>query len=109
MKPWRHTKASVGPKAAKRLLSPKGEYLLLSTQGKIWKFPQANITQVWPGKRTWAFLVHPDGSRLEKLVALFEGGKLRIIVVSRYPLEHAADALKEGIEGHATGKIIVEN
>jgi NADPH:quinone reductase-like Zn-dependent oxidoreductase len=94
--------------AARRLLASKGEAMLLSTEGKIWKFFSANLTQVLPGRRTWALLAHPDGRRLERLVPLFEEEKLRVVTSSRYPLARAADALRESMEGHATGKIIVE-
>ena len=99
---------SLTPKATRRLLAPQGEALLLSTEGKLWKFLSANITQLLPGRRVWALLAHPDGRRLESLVPLFEGGKLRVVVGSRYPLENAADAFREGMAGHATGKIVVE-
>lgn len=99
---------SLTPRGTKKLLASKGEALLLSTEGKLWKFFSANITQLLPGRRIWALLAHPDGRRLEGLVPLFESGKLRIVVGSRYPLERAADAFREGMAGHATGKIIVE-
>jgi len=99
---------SLPPKAARRLLAPKGESMLLSTEGKIWKLLAANLTQLLPGRRTWALLAHPDGRRLEGLVPLFEEGRLRVVTSSRYPLEKAADALRESMGGHATGKIIVE-
>jgi len=94
--------------AAGRLLASKGETMLLSTEGKLWKFLTANLTQLLPGRRTWALLAHPDGRRLERLVPLFEEGKLRIVISSRYPLARAADALRESMAGHATGKIIIE-
>eukprot|EP00262_Sarcandra_glabra_P018635 TRINITY_DN676_c0_g1_i11.p1 TRINITY_DN676_c0_g1~~TRINITY_DN676_c0_g1_i11.p1 ORF type:complete len:333 (-),score=55.12 TRINITY_DN676_c0_g1_i11:32-1030(-) len=53
-------------------------------------------------------LLIPKGENLEFLVTLVNEGKLKTIVDSRYPLSEAKDAWEKGIEGHATGKIIVE-
>lgn len=99
---------SLAPEAVQRILSSEGEALLLSTEGKIGKFLLAGLSQLRRGKRTWAVLAHPDGRRLEGLVPLFEDGTLHLVVGSRYPLERAADALREGMRGHATGKIVIE-
>ncbi|EXB84482.1 Putative quinone-oxidoreductase-like protein [Morus notabilis] len=46
---------------------------------------------------------------LENLVNLVKEGKLKTVIDSKYPLSKAEDAWAKSIDGHATGKIIVEN
>ncbi|KAJ4805310.1 hypothetical protein LUZ62_017876 [Rhynchospora pubera] len=53
------------------------------------------------------FLVPKEGE-LEFLVNLAEEGKLKTVIDSKHPLSKAEDAWAKSIEGHATGKIIVE-
>ncbi|KAJ4778971.1 hypothetical protein LUZ62_063228 [Rhynchospora pubera] len=53
------------------------------------------------------FLVPKEGE-LEFLVNLAEEGKLKTVIDSKHPLSKAEDAWGKSIEGHATGKIIVE-
>jgi NADPH:quinone reductase-like Zn-dependent oxidoreductase len=45
---------------------------------------------------------------MEWLVDLARQGKLRTVVDSRYPLSRAQEAWTKSIDGHATGKIVVE-
>ncbi|KAK7258252.1 hypothetical protein RIF29_32829 [Crotalaria pallida] len=45
---------------------------------------------------------------LEYLVQLVKEGKLKTVIDSRFPLSKAEDAWAKSIDGHATGKIIVE-
>jgi len=99
---------SISYREAKKILDPGGEYLLLATQGRIWLFLYSLVSQLTPGRHLWAFLVGPDGSRYERLAGLFEEHDLKVVVGSRYPLERAAEALRELKNGHATGKIIIE-
>ncbi|XP_010243443.1 PREDICTED: putative quinone-oxidoreductase homolog, chloroplastic isoform X2 [Nelumbo nucifera] len=53
-------------------------------------------------------LVIPKKDNLEFLVNLVKEGKLKTLLDSKYPLSKAEDAWAKIIEGHATGKIIVE-
>ena len=50
----------------------------------------------------------PKKENLEYLVKLVKEGKLKPIIDSKYPLSKAEDAWAKSIDGHATGKIIVE-
>jgi NADPH:quinone reductase-like Zn-dependent oxidoreductase len=93
--------------AARRLLLPGGEYLLLATHGNVGPFFRSLVSQVTPGRRMWTFLVGPNGRRLGALADLFERHRLRVVSPSRYPLERAQDAFRESIAGHATGKILI--
>lgn len=49
-----------------------------------------------------------DDLGLRFLVEMVKQGKLRTIVDSRYPLTRAEEAWAKSVDGHATGKIIVE-
>ncbi|EEE60849.1 hypothetical protein OsJ_14476 [Oryza sativa Japonica Group] len=53
-------------------------------------------------------LLSPNKADLEFLVGLVGEGKLRTVVDSRFPLGDAAKAWQKSIDGHATGKIVVE-
>jgi NADPH:quinone reductase-like Zn-dependent oxidoreductase len=51
--------------------------------------------------------VRPDGKELERLSALVDDGKLKVSVVSTYPMQEAAAAFGESMAGHAGGKIVL--
>lgn len=53
-------------------------------------------------------VLFPKGEDLKCLVDLVKEGKLRTAIDSKYPLNKAEDAWAKSIDGHATGKIIVE-
>jgi len=59
-------------------------------------------------KRLVPLLLWPNKADLEFLVGLVKDGKLKTVVDSRFPLSEASKAWEESIDGHATGKIIVE-
>ncbi|KAG5567222.1 hypothetical protein RHGRI_002696 [Rhododendron griersonianum] len=59
-------------------------------------------------KRIVPLLYSPKGENLEYLVKLVKEGKLKTVVDSKYPLSKAEDAWAKSIDGHATGKIVVE-
>ncbi|KAL6851572.1 hypothetical protein ACP4OV_020505 [Aristida adscensionis] len=59
-------------------------------------------------KRLVPLLLWPNKADLEFLVGLVEGGRLKTVVDSRFPLSEASEAWEKSIGGHATGKIIVE-
>ena len=54
------------------------------------------------------FLMSGKAEDLELLAALARDGKLKTIVDSRYPLARAGEAWARSIEGHSTGKVVVE-
>lgn len=60
-------------------------------------------------KKTLVPLVlNAKGENLEFLVKLVKEGKVRTVVDSRFPLSKAEDGWAKIMEGHATGKIIIE-
>ncbi|OMO94983.1 Alcohol dehydrogenase superfamily, zinc-type [Corchorus olitorius] len=59
-------------------------------------------------KQLVPLLLIPKKENLEYLVNLVKEGKLKTIIDSKHPLSKAEDAWAKSIDGHATGKIIVE-
>ncbi|KAF9666711.1 hypothetical protein SADUNF_Sadunf16G0257200 [Salix dunnii] len=59
-------------------------------------------------KQLIPLILTPNGEKLKHLVNLVKEGKLKTVIDSKYPLSKAEDAWAKGIDGHATGKIIVE-
>lgn len=59
-------------------------------------------------KKLVPILLYPKAKNLEYLVGLVKEGKLKTVIDSKYPLNKAEEAWAKSIDGHATGKIIVE-
>jgi NADPH:quinone reductase-like Zn-dependent oxidoreductase len=59
-------------------------------------------------KQLLPLMLIPKGENLHYLVNLVKEGKLKTVIDSKYPLGKARDAWAKSIDGHATGKIIVE-
>lgn len=59
-------------------------------------------------KRLVPFVVNVKREGLEHLAQLVKDGKLKAVIDSKFPLSKAEDAWAKSIDGHATGKIIVE-
>ncbi|KAK3017477.1 LOW QUALITY PROTEIN: hypothetical protein RJ639_006427 [Escallonia herrerae] len=57
-------------------------------------------------KQMVPLLLNPKGENLDFL--LTKEGKLKTVIDSKYPLSKAEDAWAKSIDGHATGKIIIE-
>ncbi|RZC62132.1 hypothetical protein C5167_023905 [Papaver somniferum] len=60
-------------------------------------------------KQIVPLLVMPKSEKLEYMIELVKEGKLKTIIDSTHPLKKAEDAWEKSIDGHATGKIIVEH
>nr|XP_043620570.1 chloroplast envelope quinone oxidoreductase homolog [Erigeron canadensis] len=59
-------------------------------------------------KKLVPILLFPKAKNLEYMVGLVKEGKLKTVIDSKYPLNKAEEAWAKSIDGHATGKIIVE-
>ncbi|XP_059441661.1 chloroplast envelope quinone oxidoreductase homolog [Corylus avellana] len=59
-------------------------------------------------KQLLPLMLIPKGENLNYLVNLVKEGKLKTVIDSKYALAKARDAWAKSIDGHATGKIIVE-
>ncbi|KAB5521374.1 hypothetical protein DKX38_025693 [Salix brachista] len=88
----------------------------LSENGKVIHLtpgPSAMITfavkkLTFSKKQLVPLIVTPNGEKLKHLVNLAKEGKLKTVIDSKHPLSNAEDAWAKAIDGHATGKIIVE-
>jgi chloroplastic oxoene reductase len=79
-------------------LTPNFSVILMSTLHKV----------TFARKRLVPLLLSPKKEDLEFLVGLLKDGKMKTLVDSRFPLSDVTKAWEKSIEGHATGKIIVE-
>ncbi|CAN1269419.1 Quinone-oxidoreductase homolog, chloroplastic [Linum perenne] len=59
-------------------------------------------------KKLVPLLLIPKAKNLELLLELVKEGKIKTLIDSRHPLSKGEDAWAEIMDGHATGKIIVE-
>ncbi|XVE78145.1 hypothetical protein DITRI_Ditri13aG0120300 [Diplodiscus trichospermus] len=88
----------------------------LSENGKVIDItpgPSAFITfalkkLTFSKKQLLPVLLKPKKENLDYLVKLVKEGKLKTVIDSKHPLSKAEDAWAKSIDGHATGKIIVE-
>ncbi|KAL4340324.1 hypothetical protein GQ457_08G020540 [Hibiscus cannabinus] len=88
----------------------------LSAKGKVIDItpgPSALLTfamkkLTFSKKQLVPLLMIPKKENLEYLVNLVKEGKLKTIIDSKYPLSRAEGAWAKIMDGHATGKIIVE-
>lgn len=88
----------------------------LSADGKVidltpgpsamWTFAVKKLT--FSKKQLIPILLIPKAENLQYLLELTKQGKLKTIIDSKFPLSKAEEAWAKSIEGHATGKIIVE-
>ncbi|CAK7327661.1 unnamed protein product [Dovyalis caffra] len=59
-------------------------------------------------KQLAPLFMNPNGENLNYLVNMLKEGTLKTVIDSKHPLSKSEDAWAKGIDGHATGKIIVE-
>jgi NADPH:quinone reductase-like Zn-dependent oxidoreductase len=72
----------------------------------MWTFVVKKLT--FSKKQLVPMRVSPKNENLDYLVKLIKEGKLKTVIDSKYPLSKAEEAWAKSIDGHATGKIIVE-
>ncbi|KAK9944722.1 hypothetical protein M0R45_010277 [Rubus argutus] len=65
-------------------------------------------TLTFSKKKLVPLMLYPKAENLDYLVKLVKEGKLKTVIDSKHPLSKAEDAWANSIDGHATGKIIVE-
>ncbi|KAL1362648.1 hypothetical protein HN51_010873 [Arachis hypogaea] len=79
---------------------------LTPSASSLWTFAVKKIT--FSKKQLVPFFVTIKREGLEHMVQLVKDGKIKTVIDSRFPLSKAEDAWAKSIDGHATGKIIVE-
>lgn len=60
------------------------------------------------GVRQTLMWVHPDQAQLEEIAALVDGGQVRVVIDSVFPLQEAARAHERIQTRHACGKIVLQ-
>ncbi|KAG4966685.1 hypothetical protein JHK87_032336 [Glycine soja] len=79
---------------------------LTPNASSLWTAAMKKIT--FSKKQLVPFFVNVQREGLEYLLQLVKDGKLKSVIDSKFPLSKAEDAWAKSIDGHATGKIIVE-
>ncbi|KAL8215092.1 hypothetical protein R6Q57_004541 [Mikania cordata] len=74
--------------------------------GTFWNYAVNKLT--FSKKQLVPLIVVPKAEEIEQLVNLVKEGKLKTVIDSRYPLSRAEEGWAKSIEGHATGKVVVE-
>ncbi|KAM0005951.1 putative NADPH:quinone reductase [Helianthus debilis subsp. tardiflorus] len=88
-------------------LSPTGKVIDITPGGgTFWNYALQKLT--FSKKLVIPLLVVPNAQEIGCLVKLVKEGKLKTVIDSRYPLSQAEAAWAKSIEGHATGKVVVE-
>lgn len=88
-------------------LSENGKVLdLTPSASSMTTFALKKIT--FSKKQLVPVLLSAKSENLDYLVKLVKEGKLKTVIDSKYSLSKAEDAWAKSIDGHATGKIIVE-
>ncbi|CAI9768682.1 unnamed protein product [Fraxinus pennsylvanica] len=72
----------------------------------MWTFAVKKLT--FSKKQLVPLLLIPKKEGLDAVVKLVKEGKLKTVIDSKHPLSRADEAWAKGIDGHATGKVIVE-
>ncbi|KAI3787918.1 hypothetical protein L2E82_00430 [Cichorium intybus] len=88
-------------------LSPNGKVVdLTPSGGAFWTFAVNKI--MFSKKQLLPVIVIPKAEEIECLLNLVKEGKIKTVIDSRYPLSKAEEGWGKSIEGHATGKVVVE-
>ncbi|KAK7404219.1 hypothetical protein VNO78_04912 [Psophocarpus tetragonolobus] len=96
--PWSTFDPNLSPKAVVVDLTPNATSLFTAAFKKL----------TFSHKQLVPFFVDVKREGLEYLLHLLKDGKLKSVIDSSFPLIKAQDAWAKSIDGHATGKIIVE-
>ena len=96
--PWSTFDPNLSEKGVVVDLTPGPSSMLFSALQKL----------TFSKKRLVPFFSTIKREGLEHLAQLVKDGKLKTVIDSKFPLSKAEDAWAKSIDGHATGKIIVE-
>ncbi|GFZ01866.1 oxidoreductase, zinc-binding dehydrogenase family protein [Actinidia rufa] len=96
--PWSTFKPNLSANGKVIDLSPSPGALMSSLLNKL----------TFSKKQLMPLLLAAKRENLDYLVKLVKEGTLKTVIDSKYPLSKAEDAWAKSIDGHATGKIIVE-
>lgn len=94
----------------RRLLAPRGRYVLIARDlaGFVQAFLVGGVISIAGSKRMGIFNWVPSRrSDLDFLSGLFDNGRFRPIIDSRYDLSRTPEALRKHADGRARGKIVI--
>ncbi|KDP45282.1 hypothetical protein JCGZ_15147 [Jatropha curcas] len=88
-------------------LSENGKVIdITPSPSAMWTFALKKVT--FSKKQLVPLLLSPKVENMNYLIKLVKDGKLKTVIDSKYALSKAEDAWAKSMDGHATGKIIVE-
>jgi len=98
--------------ACRRILNPKGAYLLVGGHGGPWLGPLARSLQalVWSpfvSQSLYTVMAKSSATDLLRLLEMVETGKITPVIDRRYRLSEVPQAIRYLEEGHARGKVII--
>ncbi|KAI3829858.1 hypothetical protein L1987_03988 [Smallanthus sonchifolius] len=96
--PWSTFKANLNTNGKVIDLTPNG--------GTFWNCVVNKLK--FSKKQLLPLIMVPKAEEIECLVSLVKEGKLKTVIDSRYPLSRAEEGWAKIMEGHATGKVVVE-
>ncbi|KAL6210976.1 hypothetical protein ACLB2K_016205 [Fragaria x ananassa] len=102
-----HCATSIPWSTFERNLSAKGKVIYITPGPSAFSTCLMKML-TFSKKKLVPLMLYPKTENLECLVKLVKEGKLKTVIDSRHPLSKAEDAWAKSIDGHATGKIIVE-
>jgi NADPH:quinone reductase-like Zn-dependent oxidoreductase len=86
-------------------MTPKGRFASCMPGPSVFLGQALNLVR---GQRVRAVLLKANAPDLRALDALFEAGKLRVVIDSRFKLADLRQAWERSLSGRSTGKIIVD-
>ncbi|KAI3682580.1 hypothetical protein L1987_82653 [Smallanthus sonchifolius] len=96
--PWSTFKPNLTPTGKVINITPSG--------GTFWNYAVNKLT--FSKKQLLPLIVAPKAEQIEFLVSLVKEGKIKTVIESTYPLSRAEEGWAKSMEGHVTGKVVVE-
>lgn len=96
--PWSTFKSNLTPNGKVIHITPNGSTFLTYAMNKV----------TFSKKQLEPFILSPKAEEIECLVKLVKDGKIKTVIDSKYPLSKAEEGWAKSIEGHATGKVVIE-
>ncbi|XP_076942060.1 chloroplast envelope quinone oxidoreductase homolog [Bidens hawaiensis] len=96
--PWSTFKANLTPTGKVIDLTPSG--------GTFWNYAVNKLT--FSKQQIVPLIAVPKDEEIEFLANLVKEGKIKSVIDSTYPLSRVEEGWAKSIEGHATGKVVVE-
>lgn len=92
-----------------RALRPGGRYVAVGgSDAQIFDaLMRARFTRKPDGKKLVSMMAKPNAADLRALTAWIERGAVKPIIERSYPLTATADAMRDLLKGHATGKFVI--